>query len=244
MTNSDHSKPSLFRRLWAVVLLTCLLITMPVALVLLLSGPVYKRTSDGYVPISRVAHRLYAGFLIVWVILATLRVLLLPGGFKQEWANSADPDLSPPASPRAASTQQPGRSDSNKASESSKPQAAQPPSDDQQQTQTEATLDVEVETEDTQYGPTLTLTAGEPFTLQRLVINGRDHEDNCDLPEKQLSAESTDTSNMGASMQSVYGAQLPKELKTGDKAVFFSGCGEVMKFDVYTNRGVFHFPSK
>ena len=102
-------------------------------------------------------------------------------------------------------------------------------------------LDLEISTENTQYGQALILAAGEPFTLQRIVFNGRAEEKNCDLPKYGLSAESTDTSNEGASIQSVYGTQLPKQLKTGDRAVFFSGCGQVMKFDLYTDRGVFNY---
>src|SRR4051812_9264706 len=72
MSDSDF-KPSVMRRLWVVLLLTCLLITMPVALVILLTGPVYKRTPEGYTPIGKSAHRAYASFLILWVVLATLR---------------------------------------------------------------------------------------------------------------------------------------------------------------------------
>lgn len=105
MTSTDHSRPPLFRRLWVVVLLTCLLITMPVALVILLTGQVYRRIPDGYVPVGKGAHRLYAGFLVLWLVLATLRVLLQPGGFKQEWANSADSDLLKSAASQRASVQ-------------------------------------------------------------------------------------------------------------------------------------------
>ena len=37
-----------FRRLWVVVLMTCLLIPMPIAMIVLLTGPVYRRKPDGY----------------------------------------------------------------------------------------------------------------------------------------------------------------------------------------------------
>ena len=82
-----------FRRLWVVVMMTCLLIPMPVALILILSGPIFRRKQDSWQPISNRARFIYGGILVVWLVAATLKAFLQPGGIKEEWRRSADPAL-------------------------------------------------------------------------------------------------------------------------------------------------------
>jgi len=82
-----------FRRLWVVVLMTCLLIPMPIAMIMLLTGPVYRRKPDGWQPISNRARFIYGGLLVLWLVVATLKAFLQPGGIQGEWERSADPAL-------------------------------------------------------------------------------------------------------------------------------------------------------
>lgn len=82
-----------FRRLWVVILMTCLLIPMPIAMILILSGPIYRRKVDGWQPISNRARYIYGGILVLWLVVATLKAFLQPGGIQGEWERSADPAL-------------------------------------------------------------------------------------------------------------------------------------------------------
>jgi len=66
---------------------------MPLAMILLLTGPVYRRKQDGYQPISNKARRIYGGALVIWLVVATLKAFLQPGGIQGEWERSADPSL-------------------------------------------------------------------------------------------------------------------------------------------------------
>lgn len=87
------AKAPFFRRLWVVVLMTCLLIPMPIAMIVLLTGPVYRRKPDGYRPISNRSRHIYGGALVLWLVVATLKAFLQPGGIQGEWERSADPTL-------------------------------------------------------------------------------------------------------------------------------------------------------
>jgi Short C-terminal domain len=52
-----------YRRLWFVVLLTCLILTFPIALIILLTGEVYKKVRGTRKPISNKARYIYASIL-------------------------------------------------------------------------------------------------------------------------------------------------------------------------------------
>ena len=56
-----------YRRLWVVVCLTMGLVTAPMALLCLATGPVYRRTSNGLTPIAGWARATYAGALGLWL---------------------------------------------------------------------------------------------------------------------------------------------------------------------------------
>lgn len=216
----------LMRKLWFVVTLTCLILAFPVALIILATGDVYRWRDHGWHPISKGARYTYAALLGLWLAAAVVRFALLHNNPAQVASPNQQTEIPAGGGVKA---------DDYAAAPDNTPRSATTAAKQQK------SLDVEVATQNTQYGEGLILTAGEPFTLQRIVFNDRAEEKNCDLPKYGLSAESTDTSNQGASMQSVYGSQLPKELKTGDQVLFYSGCGRVVKFDLYTDRGVFQF---
>lgn len=218
------------RKLWLVVVLTCLILTFPIAMIILATGDVYRWRDHAWRPIGNGARYTYAGLLGLWLAAAVVRFALLPNDPTQVTRATQTKSEIPPGGGIKA--------DDYAAAPDNSPNRSVPANQAEPQ---QKSLDVEVATQDTQYGEGLILTAGEPFTLERIVFNDRSEEKNCDLPQYGLSAESTDTSNRGASMQSVYGTQLPKELKTGDQVIFYSGCGRVMKFDLYTDRGVFQF---
>lgn len=78
MTDANDT-PSMFRRLWLVVLLTCLLLTFPVALAILASGPVYKKVGDGYAPITKGTRFTYAGFLALWLVALAAKAVIHSG---------------------------------------------------------------------------------------------------------------------------------------------------------------------
>lgn len=70
-----------YRRLWFVVLLTCLLFTFPIALLILLTGDVYKRASGeaGRIPIKRNTRYVYAGALVLWIVALIAKEIFHPG---------------------------------------------------------------------------------------------------------------------------------------------------------------------
>jgi hypothetical protein len=90
MSDSDF-KPSIMRRLWVVILMTCLLIPMPVGMIVLLTGSVYRKRDGTWQPIGNGARYLYGGILAVWLVAATLKAVLQPGGIQGQWERSADP---------------------------------------------------------------------------------------------------------------------------------------------------------
>ena len=77
------------RRLWLVVLLTCLILTFPLALLILASGPVYRWREGGWTPISNTSRLIYAGALGLWLLAALGNAVLSPTTLKEEWAKSA-----------------------------------------------------------------------------------------------------------------------------------------------------------
>lgn len=78
--------PPFFRRLWFVVLLTCLLLTFPISLLILVTGNVFKRTADGSLaPLKNKTRYIYAALLALWAIGAIVRAIIHSG----DWEASA-----------------------------------------------------------------------------------------------------------------------------------------------------------
>ena len=77
LLGSDAPVP-FYRKLWVVVVLTLLVLTMPVALLILATGSVYRGTEDGPVPISGRARAIYAGVLVLWLVGAFVNAVLFP----------------------------------------------------------------------------------------------------------------------------------------------------------------------
>jgi hypothetical protein len=71
---------------------------------------------------------------------------------------------------------------------------------------------------------TVTSDDDNPFTITRVVINGRDGEKGCDVTDKPSTVDSPSTG-------------LPATLKRGDQAVVYVACGKTLSVDVYTDRG-------
>ena len=89
---TDRAPVPLVRRLWFVVLLTCLLITFPVALIILASGPIYKKGENGPEPISRGARLTYAALLALWLVALVAKAIIHPG----DWGTDGSKGQSPP----------------------------------------------------------------------------------------------------------------------------------------------------
>lgn len=168
----------------------------------------------------------------IFALAVLAKVILMPSSVSQDWAKTANPDQ------KAAAPAKPPQSEA--------PSGGAVKGDNYEDAPAEPAKggvpDIKVTTQETQYGPALVLTSNDdtPFTMQRVVFNGRENEKFCDLPKYQLDVHSTDMSNEAASMQSAYGSQLPVTMKRGDRAVFFSACGAPTRLDIYTDRGVKH----
>lgn len=87
---SGPSGVPLYRRLWFVVTLTCLIVTFPVSLLILVTGDVYKKSkSEGLQPISTRARYVYAGALVLWILALVIRAALNPQSAEQAWNSNA-----------------------------------------------------------------------------------------------------------------------------------------------------------
>jgi uncharacterized protein YecT (DUF1311 family) len=76
-----------YRRLWLVVLLTCLIITSPIAFLILITGDVYRRNRDlSFRPMKRSNRFIYAGALVVWFLAAGANAIIHPGVLNEEIA--------------------------------------------------------------------------------------------------------------------------------------------------------------
>lgn len=101
--NAELHAP-VFRRLWVVVTLTVLLLTFPVALLILLTGPVYKRAADGaFTPISNKSRYIYAGVLGLWLVAVVAKSIIAPD--YSEYEQTAGPNPSKFATAPAADDQ-------------------------------------------------------------------------------------------------------------------------------------------
>jgi hypothetical protein len=195
-----------YRRLWFVVLLTFLL--FPVSLIILVTGNVYRRKDGTRHPIGKGFRYAYAGFLALWLGAIVLSVFAGSKSPGQHWAGSANPDVA------ASNSSAPNSSDTSAPVQA--PAAEDSPN-------------MKVTVEPTEHAPLAKVIGDDDaaFTIQRVVINGRENEESCDLPKFTVSG----------SMQGTYGTGLPVTLKRGDVAQFFSQCGDVLSIDVYTDRG-------
>jgi hypothetical protein len=74
-----------YRRLWLVVLLTCGIITSPLAFLILITGDVYMRNKDlSFRPLKNSTRYIYAGALVVWFVVAIANAIIHPGVLKEE----------------------------------------------------------------------------------------------------------------------------------------------------------------
>ncbi|MDB5822126.1 MAG: hypothetical protein JWR21_830 [Herminiimonas sp.] len=89
LAGQNQGAPSLFRRLWLVVTLTCLLITFPVALIILATGNVYRKVDGGWRPIRRGPRLFYASILALWLAAIVGRAVMSPDSLKSAWDANA-----------------------------------------------------------------------------------------------------------------------------------------------------------
>jgi hypothetical protein len=69
-----------YRRLWVVVLLTCLLITFPLAMIILLTGDVYRWKEHAFHPIGKSSRYVYGGLLALWLAAVVARSIFMNQG--------------------------------------------------------------------------------------------------------------------------------------------------------------------
>ncbi len=119
-------KAPFFRRLSTVVVMTIALLLMPIAMLLILTGPIYRKRAEGWQPISNKARYAYGGILVVWLVAATAKAFLQPGGIEGEWERSADTTLAKTNSSAA-----------NEPTEAQAPEAPAPEPEPQQQASAE-----------------------------------------------------------------------------------------------------------
>jgi hypothetical protein len=94
--NAETSVPvkaPFFRRLSTVVVMTVTLLPMPIAALLIITGPIFRKRPEGWRPISNKARYIYGGALVAWLVAATIKAMMAPGGIEGEWERSADPAL-------------------------------------------------------------------------------------------------------------------------------------------------------
>ena len=89
LENSKHATVPVLRRLWLVNLGVLAILTFPLVLLILASGPVYRWREGGWTPISNTSRLIYAGALGVWLLAVIGNAVLSPTTLKEEWARSA-----------------------------------------------------------------------------------------------------------------------------------------------------------
>jgi hypothetical protein len=82
---TNHISPPLLRRLWLVIALTCLIFTFPIALLILLTGKVYRWRETGWAPISDKARWIYAGALGLWLFAAIANFAMSGKSGQETW---------------------------------------------------------------------------------------------------------------------------------------------------------------
>jgi hypothetical protein len=221
LSGASLATPSVpfYRRLWLVVTLTCLIIPFWVALLILITGQVYKRAKDrSLVPIKGSSRFIYAGLLTLWLAAIIGKAIIDPISWQQEWRNNAPRSSSQSSNVSPTDSVAPSTTASSTNSEDSSP-------------------NIQISEGETQDGQTtLTITADDdnPFTIERLVYNDRAGEKPCYLPK--FGAVEGDE-NDGTNAPPTYGKRLPNTMKRGDQAMFFPRCGATMTVTVYTDRG-------
>jgi Short C-terminal domain len=221
-----------YRRLWFVVLLTCLILTFPIALIILLTGDVYKKAGGTRTPIGNKARYIYASILGLWLAAAIIKAIIDPSELKM------DTDKKTNVSPSSQSASSANSASAPETNQAAAPAPAEKPEAASNNASESPTMLGKVE--QTQNGQVFDLTADDdkPFTVLRLVFNGRENEPACDLPKFQLDPTvPANLANQAGTMQGAYGTHLPVTMKRGDQAVFFSGCGNILLVDIYTDRG-------
>lgn len=221
MNDTIPTKPPIIRRLWFVIVGTLLLFP---ALLILATGTAYRRWESGWQPISHKARYIWLGALVCWLILATAKAVLSPGGIEQQWADSADP--------RLASATKPKPTKAPEAKTTTEPTEQQ---DRSEPTAEDSTPDMRIAVGGQYRDITITADDDAPFIIERVVLNNRDGDKMCDFGPVEITEDMTPNQKLQAELRT----QLPtKEMQRGDSIQFGSTCGQTLRVTVHTNRGV------
>lgn len=93
--NGEAANPPVYRRLWLVVTMTALLLTFPLALLVLVTGQVYRRRDGEWQAISGTARTVYAGALGLWLISAGIYGALHPNTYRENAVNTGQVAANP-----------------------------------------------------------------------------------------------------------------------------------------------------
>ena len=91
-----------YRRLWVVVLLTCLIFTFPIAMIILLTGNVYRRKEGAFQPIGKTARLIYGGILALWIAALVVRAIIDPAGTKRDFTEGVTTSPATNTAPQTA----------------------------------------------------------------------------------------------------------------------------------------------
>lgn len=211
-------KPPLLRRLWLVITLTCLIFTFPIALLILLTGKVYRWRDTGWAPISDRARWIYAGVLGLWLF-AAIANLAISGKSAQETLRE-----------NQVNTSQSRNSSSEVPASQASPTAPQ-----QSEAKHGPSPDMSIEIRMSNGDIVITADDDEPFIIERVVLNNRDGDKLCDFGPIEITDDMTNEQKFLASLRT----ELPtKELRRGDSIMFGSTCGRTLRVTIRTNRGV------
>lgn len=78
----------IFRRLWVIVVLTCLLLTFPIAMILLFTGDIYRKKNGALQPLMTSSRMVYGGLLALWLVALVAKQIVSPTSFNQEIAGN------------------------------------------------------------------------------------------------------------------------------------------------------------
>jgi hypothetical protein len=214
-----------YRRLWFVVLLTCLVLTFPIALIILVTGDVYKKADGVRVPIGNKTRYIYASILGLWLAAAIIRSIMYP----DDWTTASN-QKAPVASPsQSASSESPATNPAppprpQSANNSNQPQqAANGPGMTVEMAPTEA--------------PKMIVTGDDdqPFTITRIIYNGRASQTGCDYPDFEPKLPQAYQALQDVVPES---QRTPaKTLRRGEQAVYYPSCGKILSVEIQTDRG-------
>jgi len=87
----------------------------------------------------------------------------------------------------------------------------------------------------------------QPFTIKRIIYNGRASETGCDYPDFAPKIPAELQAFPEAQLKSLQGIMpelegpFAKTLKRGQQATYYSSCGKILTVEIQTDRGTSRF---